>query len=358
MGYWQVNHMEHDSTPLGSYQPMNTAIHLEHKAVSTLAYDIALSNPTLSRDEFAPLRTDWNLTRDGVIILGGFHTAANLKSDEGVIHVGGKDWMHWLEGQPFPFDSDFPLTQWGLIDNPTVDISQIVRDLLDSVTTGTYDLPLLYTIPDVGIKGYYYINHPDETSILDHLLALANQDENFGFDFDIRQSDKTFRYYHPKKDDGTILYTFADSSTIIDLDWTNNGPLATRTTGFSQPFADTYFHVSEYIPSDIVYRRWSRYITLDNAYDQDATNRKTNAQRNHDRAPQHLLNMTIRTENINGFWTDVTAKLGKRIWVTYDFEPYHKIDAPYKILTIDVNPSNEGDELVVLGIERIYEDAA
>src|SRR4051812_25258215 len=80
----------------------------QHGGPGDIRWTVALSDPALAADAFAPLRTDWQLVMNGSTVLAaGILTGVQTGSEDGsggfgVVRCAGLDWLQWLN-QPWPF---------------------------------------------------------------------------------------------------------------------------------------------------------------------------------------------------------------------------------------------------------------
>lgn len=332
---------------------------------------------------FGPKRSDWELWRGGQLISSGILTSVNLNKDRDTILLAGRDWIWYLKQRVFPFNPqdyvaggwvNWPM-QWPAThaDDP-VDVSVIVRALIKSITidpstNGTIQgaRPITYSVPTMYQTTKYSILPGDSTTIFDHIQTLSER--NDGFEFDISPDDLEFRTWAPRRDSsyGSIEYAFSvyDPSIttedtieafgqIVEFDWTNEGPDGTYLTGYG-----TKEHK--------VGRTWTDPETLikfgrfDLVYDYGNLPNYASIlhmlQGQQDLYPQKKITLTLlNPEFLPNFYGYGRPRglMGKRVRVTHDFAPYHKVDAYFRINSIRWQVDQSTNEVVDLGLEMLY----
>jgi hypothetical protein len=350
----------------------------------------------LSRDSFAPYRTDFYLTRwegsNAKTMIGGVITAVNLNKDRDTILVSGKDWIHYLERRIYPWiPEDFVHYN---PDNPNMylfsvdgngnhnwpkryrqkDTQAIVRDLLlRMINAQTHDgyfgpldsqsLQILPPSSPTGVVVNYGPIYPgDETSIYDHIKAISELSD--GFEFDIMPQSLEFKMWSPRRDpnQGIPVWELSASDIetngqFIEFDWENDGPDGTFLTGLG-----TGRHKIGATWTDPETVR--RYRWLDKLYDYgtisspDAIIRKLMDQ--NDLYPQKKLALTLLNPSFlqPSFYSPQNGarnRIGAQFRVTHDFAPYHKVDAFFRINAINGSVDESTNESLTLELEMVYD---
>lgn len=352
-----------------------------------IRFSVALSDPLLTQDLFVPYGNDFQLNMrvgdagldpdlwDSFPVHAGIITSVNVRSDEGVLRVTGKDWLHWME-QPYG-SFDWSLTLAGILAG-TVPVQNwlnaqtrtVLDGLLDSITTGTYDLPLTHNglaDPAFSETISHTVTWDDATSVLEQWRAISSSFDPRGFDF-WSTWDKTIEAYGPRlRDPATAspLYTLTGADKIVSLDWTNNGPYATDTLVFGSGTGNLRMLARDtpYTPSMDQFRRWRRIRSYSQPFQMTDQNALTNyAAGLVDKQPQKELRMTVKPDALDP--ADETAGfqpfLAETVDVDYTFagadgQPgYHRIDAMFYVTGQEYRADDAGNWLLDLTLDQLY----
>lgn len=406
--YVRVRHLAHGDEVIGTYTPIKPRFAFRTNDPGDLTYGIALSNEQLTRDAFAPKRTDFHLqvSADGAAwqnIMGGFIMQTGISSETGVVNVQCSDWMEYLN-QPYWFDSynyngtdlvagtggrtqllkiledpDNFARAW--IGTPGIDTDLItynatqqivIRELLDNLNLDEDGMPIGSVFAGDGTGWTEVMNYlimlQDETSILEHIRAISNLSDPYGFDF-FMNWDRTLVFYNPTRtaaiDDINTIYTITRTQGgLVKLEWQNNGPTATHTVGLGagQP---GLWAKKTFAPSREAYRRWLRLVNLGDAYSGAyAKNAARMAETIEsatdgipDRFPQKDLKITLKPDEVDP--TDPTAffhpLVGEALYVDVDFPRYHRIFANFWITAQEFYTDDEGNWQCDVSLEQIYD---
>lgn len=366
------------------------------KDIGSCAWEVALSDEDffsgdpIAADEFAPKRTDYILkasSNHGVNmtgIQGGRLLDVDLESDTGVIRCAGKDWLEYLD-QPFPFD-------YSLTVSTLTDASNMVRAFLKTAGTDTTTVKYNATqqkivtqiliaasgLSDIDYTGsftgtgwtevlQYTIDYLDDTTMLDHIRAISDLNDPFGFDYWCGW-DKQVNLYAPRyivnpNSVTTIVDLVYGDDAVVGVKWHNGGPKATRTVAHN---GVGIWKQSIYQPSIDQFRDFLELVSLGEHFNQGASladiqgiiNVAADAIGTKDRNPQKDLTLTVLpslllSPEIEGY----KPLIGKAI--SYDsgdeFDPYHRINAEYWIVSQDYRTEDDsGNYVLDLGLQQIY----
>lgn len=381
----------------GQFVPENLGFSLSRNDEGEITYEIPLSAPSLTREEFGPYNTDWYLYRRGnsgqyKLLNAGMITSVNLSKDRDTVLVAGKDWMHYLKRRTYPFDPQaykdggwigWP-KQWPAVPGNPVEVTGIVDDLLDAIenaslpaipnvsaTPGPYGaLGIVHNNLAMGILTTHYILPGDTATIFDYISEFSSLHNGFDFAFTPYREfrmwapvlDGSGNFIRPGRDTGTPQYSFGldrtneTSGAIVSIDWTNDGPEGTYLLGLGKA-AKRDSAVWYYKPSIDAYRR------LDKVYDfgeMANTDRLLNMLKNqNDLYPQRKLSLTLLNPEFlsPSLYTEGRpfTLIGNRVNVQFDFSPYWYVNSMYLVNKISWTVDQDQNEEVELELEIIYE---
>lgn len=370
MATWTIEFYDVHGTYLQTFEPMNLGFDHALKEVGSITFDLARSDPRLTRDLIGPYRTDYFLKRNSTLIQSGVITSYEWSSgDEGVVHFAGKDWLQLLDKRIMYFDPT--LTHEAMMTNAW--IKQAIKrheQIVDAVFTrmnatvgSTASDPVWSLNPSPATFGGGTINwesHPFDTSTVLSIVQDLADDEARGFDFEARYTGYsggrvrlTLDMWNPLKDQGTIDTLTYDE--IVSLSFTNEGPMGTRIWGVGDGTGTTSLGsiAPNYQPSIDLYRTHDSVHQLGAIRYRDRVNSLTAIHGKRDRGPHKILELRVDADSIPNFW--VNYKVGRNIWVDYDFL-YHRVDSLWRILGYTAEISLAGDEEVTLQLERLPDD--
>lgn len=327
----------------------------------------------LRRDSIVPWHTDWYLYRGPNLRASGIVTKINLADDRDTVMVDGADWIEYLKHRVYPFDPEAYVNnrdwalwpkKWGSGAAAGVDIKIIVEDILEAMIEATIGAPYnisapFYTPPFIlanrlsGITGRYKILPGDPTTIYDHIKKLA--DNSTGFEFDILPHNLEFRIYPGGRDQGSPVYRLTknvsntNQTGLVELDWSNEGPLATVTIITGSGSSIRRGLVKTDFESVIRYRWTERYGDAGNVASQDALEKAAESEQFEDRFPRKrasfaIINPDLLTPN---FWTGGRPRslIGNRIRVRHDFM-FHQVNADYIVRALNIEVDEHGNEKI------------
>lgn len=396
--YVRVQHIDREvGGVVGTFNPLQPRFAFKANDIGDITYSLALSNPQVTRDAFAPKRTDFRLqvSHDGGFwqnIMGGFHWPVGMNNEEGTVHIQGMDWMAYLE-QPMWFDAYLidamdlvsgktkiqgildDAASWGRawIGGPGTDTDAIhynatqqsvVEDLLASIAdgnNGTIQITPTFSGSGAGWSEVmnYVVMFQDDTTILDHIRSISDLDEPFGFDF-FMNWDKSLICYNPARTAPIAsinpIYEITRSTpALVSVQWQNNGPRATHTVALG-PGSPAIWAQKTYSPSVDLYRRWLRLVRLGGNY-RMPDQVKYAVQGIPDRFPQKELKLTLKPDELVP--SDPVAffhpMIGEALYVDIDFPPYHRINANFWIVAQEFHTDDAGNWLCDVSLQQIYD---
>lgn len=197
-----------------------------------------------------------------------------------------------------------------------------------------------------------------------NVTKLSEQTDK-GFEFDILPITREFKMWSPRRsaDAGTSQpwYHFRpgiipETDNITAFDWTNDGPDATYLVGLGSADGKVgavwtdIDNVFEFGRMDLVYDFGElQYpdMILQMLKDQN------------DLHPQKKLELQVFNPEFLplNFYTGGRPRIlmGGVVWVTFDFTPYHKVDAYFRINAIRWQVDKSTNEHVDLELEMVYE---
>lgn len=339
-------------------RPPSLDFTLRLKQVSDISTEFALSQFT-TIDPWAPKRSDWFLSRDGIDIIEGIVSRRNLSKDRDTILFGGKCYLWYLENRKYPFNYPFDFGDWPrkwTAQDLTVITESILQDMLDDEPV--YTIPLIFGNSNTGVTTNYKIDAGDTQSILDHVRQFADRED--GFDFRVRPDGDNLRFAMQIPDNmGDSGYSLdRGNSEVIDFDWDDEGPEATFTMGFGSGNTQKRSSTGTiYTPSLEVYRRWDKYEDFGEVRNQDHLDKLTAALAHEDRFPKKTLQCRILIDpsDFPGFYTAAGrpySLLGQTIHAEHDFG-IHFVNAEFRILEMHFTVDRAGNEYVEFALNMV-----
>jgi hypothetical protein len=330
---------------------------------------------TFRRDGIVPWHTDWYLYRGTTLRDSGIVTSINLADDRDTVLVSGMNWLGYLENRTYPFDPEAYVNErdwaswpkkWGVGLTNGVDLRIIVEDIMEAmieavvigangpISAAFYTPPFILANPNTGQDGRYKILPADETTIYDHIKKISENSD--GFEFDILPQNLEFKMYSPNRDQGTPVYRFTKNERLIELDWTNEGPLATVTTIYGTGSSIKRGVVRTDFESIIRYRWTDRIANAGQVASQVALEKAAQGHAFEDRFPRKRASFAIHDPELltPNFWTGGRPRnlIGNRVRVTHDFF-FHKVNADYRVMGLNIDVDEHGNEKVSFDAEMI-----
>ena len=380
-----VDHLEHDGSVIATFSPHNLRWRYQMGAFGPgwIYYEIPWSDPGLTTDGWAAKRTDWqlNVLLDGAPfpIMAGVHGPNSINTDGNVVKVTGHDWLAWLD-QPF-LGFDYTLGFAAFL--ATSGDSELVRhwadasgdtqeDVVDGLLAPLFDDPaeqLILTPVFLGtawLQGLdYRVFRGDSTTVLQHMAAISDLADPFGFDF-WTTYDKLIYMTGPRVNSpssvSSIYSLTGPSNGIVGIPgWENRGPTAATSIAIASGVGNaSRFSLKTYAPSRTTYRDWTVIRSLNRASSdltsEDGVGYFAEGGGYQDRHPQKVLPLTIRPEVVDP--SDPTAmffnQLGQTLNVDYTFPAYHRVDADFWITGQEFYSDGANNWLCDLSLDQVY----
>lgn len=367
MAAWQVRHFDHSGNVLHTIDPENLHFTINSNDPHDISYDISLDNPIIAEENTAEGDTigayqhDWHLLRDGTIVqdMAGMITGIHISEKEDKMEVSGKSWLHYLDRRHYPFDKPADVHTLKQIQFRAfeTEVTEIVRDMINATCARPYSLDI-DTSSLTGMTTFdenFKIEYLDLESILSKIKSLA--EGHPGFDFNIGWQ-KDFNIYYPEFADPTdpefILVTAEPptqqhTNAAYEIDWTDNGPQGTHLIAQGSGLAFREMFSLGSIEGQQTFRR------LDFDEDFGDVSSPVKLRRLADGAlragvrPQREVPIKVVPEQIHDFWTRV--KPGCYFINNTELGGGHSVTGTKKLIQIDCEVTNEGEELVELHSE-------
>lgn len=341
---WTVRHYSHADIALGEAFPQNLSFSKLLKRVGSISYGLDLEQDLAVRDKTNPYITDFKLFRGSegnmVPIMGGIHTSIDVsQAEDNLLSVAGKDWLHYFEKDEWPFNPADPIQynykQVGR------DIALVVKDILDTTLAQPNSLSLTYTLAAIGQLVNYKIEPADTEKILSKLDELSKIVP--GFDFEITH-DRIFKLYAPQKSRTLTGFALRQGHNMENLHYTENGPQATKLRGFANAATRMGYVVDD--PTQTAYRRLVESVEFSDVPDATSLQEKAISEAARMATPTIEFSCSfINFDSDFDFWSEVDT--GDKIHCTGDLQ-YDKIDDYFRLVGIEVAPTDEGDEQIDL----------
>ena len=395
---FRVRHRTHGGSLISTHTPVGGTLTYTFRAGAPgdISYQLPLSDLAIGRDTFASYKTDFLLQHrpQATIgagwqdIMGGIHVPVNLKNDEDTVNVAGKDWAHWLE-QPVWFD--YYAYNWseagdafatrkrdiikaakqysaGIYENiavlaftPPATQSAICTKLINNTKRGP-NYPNIQPSYNSGAGSSqleytsYIINFQDTTTVLQHINNIAALDEPYGFDWTMNPG-KTMEFFGPRKnrrDSPSPIWNFTEATILehpmLELDWTNIGPIGTHVVGLSVGSPALWWHKRDQESID-KFREWLKIEHVGDHYIKGPDMRYAvdgldfiHSQRD----VKIVVNPEILPDGYKNHIGDVVR-------IRWDFPPYHEVDAFYWITEQTYEQPDPSNWRLTLGLQQIYD---
>jgi hypothetical protein len=381
MPEYLIKHFEHDGSLRDEFHPHNLEFSLNLNEPHDVTYDAPLALPTMRWGFVGPYRTTFELWREGFgePLVAGLHTSDTTTKGEDVIHIAGKDWLHYLQRRHYPdggfkyipgkippFDieghaNDFAYeSSTGQAYALNATIGDHLFNILNMVMVQEFSCPINVNVAPFGPKINYTIEMGDLETIFDKIATLAENAET-GFDFWIRW-DKEFLCAFPhvfpeaaRTSPGSCIHVFdkwIPPTDLIQAEFTNDGPEMTHIVGVGAGSS-----VSLRFP--LIYKKSAEiFYRLDGVFDAgEIKNSKhlynlTQGAFSKGLYPIHTVPITCKPNEIPDFWGKFRP--GEAIWIREDFES-RNINTAWQMTQITCRVDAEGEESVEINGTEINE---
>ncbi len=355
MGY-TVEHLNIAGTSLGSTNPVEPTWEKVLNEPHTVDYSLHLTDPLALLAKTRPYKTDFAFKRNDVTLIGGMHTQVGV--DEGnyeELQVAGKSWLHYLERRRYPFNPADP-TQYVRIPGEfpirwvSMDIFQIVYDMVDEVIALNNSLPITHAATLAGITQHFEFGIPDMTSVLSHIQALADQAP--GFDYDILPN-KVLTLWTPQRGVTTPIFTAninPGTGNVSNWSYSNLGISGTRMMGFGPGIGgDRLPALRQNLTVEAAYRNFSATEDFGLTRDRVRLAAKTQNALNHAITEQIEFSMSFSDATVCEEIMD-DVELGDVISVVGD-TGYQNLNRHMRVIAISGTENREGDEIITLTVD-------
>jgi len=350
-----------------------------------------------SKDFIGPYRSYWRLRYGDVAIMAGVITKTNTKLGTDFMSIFGKTWEHFFEKWEYPFD---PRTAERVSGDPTTapiydyvfpdsfqddelvasgnatpqglvyqahnrDIIRILDDVLIMVMGRPnrliIDLSGIFDV-DSGIKTNFTLTLGDTSKMDSFVGGLAETGD--GFDWWISH-DKKFKWGSPYRFGNPsvpfIFYTFtlddADSGFLTDLEFTNNGPIATHVLGTGAGLASqtTLGRAYGYNPGQVQFTRLDESFDFGDVRNGSQLSKKAQKQLALSLNPVHEIPISLDPAFHSTYWADF--RTGRAIYITADMG-YHLIDSAQQLVSFQGKLDNNGNAAVDWALQQIYDTSS
>lgn len=365
--------LDHDGDVLGTFPMEEPSLIYKLSDVGESSLSIALDNPFLSADLFAPRRTDYIVklsTNNGSTfseLQGGICAPVGLKTHDDRVRLKGLDWLCWLQ-QPFWLDGYADPDSTAINDIIKYWVGETQQTIISDVLAGMYDgtSETLELTASYGGTGWLesvdsqMILLGDTTNVLDFIRSVGQLVEPYGFDFWC-DYDKLIRFYAPRRvtvENAVPIALFQPSGVngLIEIDWENTGPIATASVGMPTAAMRKYY---SYTPSRLQFRKWLEILPFNEYVRSDFTAQQaTNDTGGLHSNPQKKNTITILPDLMDPF--DETVGFynhcGSVVYVDSEdaFYPYHRVDAPYIVTEQEITMSEGGEWNCQMTLDQIY----
>jgi Big-like domain-containing protein len=317
---------------------------------------IELHDSMAKKDKINPDVHDWGIFRDGIKIEGGIITDAAVDTDERMLNITGATWLGYLTNRFMDFDPskimnavfctpgslNVSKTNVVSLTYTNVDLFDIVRSLLDYILGVTNSIPITYDSHDSGIIiPVANFDASDESDTLSRLTDLSTQAP--GFDFEL-SPDCHLTMYTPQKGVNIADFSLDLERNVFAINgYENSGIKATRVfatgegTGSGSAIA-----LAQNTTLETSRRRKDMSQDIGTVFRRSQLNSSAKLLLSLASQEQIGFQVKILTEGLD-VWS--ICGPGDSIRVQADLE-YDILSGYYRILSMEGEPTNQGDEYV------------
>lgn len=341
-----IKHLNHNGDSFGETVGTNVNFSLQLNKPEILNYDIDLSYWLARREFVEPDVTDFLFLYKDLPLFGGMHTEVDIDNvDENVLKVSAGGWLHYFENRFWS-----PTKPDGSENDPysvtDYDVIIVAQQLLDAVSTDDSPQPfqLHHNNANSGQVIDYDVEVGDTTAIFSKVEELSQMEP--GFDYEITW-DRWFKTYTPKR--GRVRsYSFEQGVNCGPLSYRNPGIGGNYFYGTASEFGTALTAVRPNPASFVTKRR--KDITKDFGElgdgSQGLLDTLADGEAVRQLSPIIQLNLTwMGDSHISNIFESVS--LGDTVLVKGD-TGYERVDRWMRIVGIEGNPTNEGDERLTI----------
>jgi hypothetical protein len=325
--------------PIGEVVPLDLEFTKPHDAGGYCNYKIPKDSPMANRDKVEPYVTQYQLFREGQVIVEGVHTAVGGLSIGGeTIDISGKDYLHYLDKRFFPFDpTDVSKYEFVKVDT---DVFTIIEDMLDIVLQQPGSIDFFYANGTSGILNSLKIDLADTSSILSKIITLSEQKP--GFDFEMR-ANRHFHLYAPRKD-FLSSYIVEQGRNLEELAYAEQGIEGTVVLGMSQASNSKIGSIVTHVNIG-KYGRWDHTHDFANIIDPETLTTLTEGEADRSANQQIELTAMVIPQGSDNIWELIEPGWSVRVKADVG---YDSIDGIFRCTGMKGSISNEGVEHVEL----------
>ena len=354
---WELRIFDHGGNLVGIPQCM-PRIGRFLDAAGYMNADIALVDPMARIEKIQPDLHDWGVYRNGVKLEGGMITSVAVDTDNRLMQVTGATWLAYLQTRVMEFDPTSPMNVMSLSGaNPVIsatnvmsvtfsncDLFDIVRAVMKYVLDDpATSIPVTYDSVDSGVVlPVINLDATDNADILSRITDFSQQTPGFDFEFD---PDCGWHMYAPEKGGHVDAYTLDLERNIVSVNsYQNSGIRGNRIFATGTGTGSSAAQVLRQNTGSQRSRRKKDIV-------QDAGNIMTRAVLVNfantvlSLSIQDQISFSVRTKipsNVN-VWGMMEP--GDSIRVEADLE-YDKLTGYHKILSMESDPTDQGDDFV------------
>lgn len=372
-----ISHLDFDGNTEAEFENpagLSWSYQIGAKGPGQIQYTLHEADPGVATDEFAPKRTDVQLTLDGIPLIAGPMWSVNMPLRGDLINIVAHDWMQWLDQPPHDlFDYTDPigsviasgvaadfLTVWPA-GSTVQDIVEALLAPLSADPTEQIILSPIFSGAAFAEELSGYLERSASTGVLSMLQQLSLMGAPFGFDFWCHP-DKTLEFVGPRVTSAgsyTPSFGLYDASVIADGEWTNNGPAGTDIVFVDGGRNTKRYWRKTHADSVTQFRRWCLTHSVDGGDTQSfqiggQTDGDYKAQASQQRLmyPQRELSLTVYADQFTFY-----PHLMEAVDIDYEKFPgcYHRIDSAWWITSQTYRQATDGsgDWLCDLTLDQI-----
>jgi len=367
---WTMIHRDENDNVTDEFKPLNCSFTKRYQDCGDIAYDLPLSYPRMRWSIVGPKRTSFELWNDAYPdrpIISGIHSYINTKRGSELLHIQGKTWLWYFQNRHYPFNPQSPnaflagsaANDQGLAYQEFGDPTDILQDIWTEIKTRPNGNKWGITIQGIptGISTGYRVELGDTKSLFDMFQDLSQVEPGFIFYDNVAREVVIVspHLYNDNALDGpaTNIYSFDRNTPPVkwtDIEFENNGPIGTHILGLGSGTSSRIGRAYGYGQSEEIFGRWDMTVDFSETMSTNKLVAQTQRAFSKGLYPQRNVPLTVRPEDIPGFW--VLFEPGWSVWIHEDFES-NKAEGAYEIMEMAAHLTNEGDSLVDLTVNEL-----